>query len=140
MPIRRIILEIKNDYSELDSLFEQLREFGHALGAGEKALFQMNLALEELVANIISYGYTDCLEHSIRITVSHDDGVLYFSLEDDGIPFNPMLASPADRDTPVEERGIGKLGIHLAREFMRDLAYERKGNKNVLTFNKPIGD
>lgn len=134
----RVSLELKNSLSELDTLGQSLQQFGEALGVANKTLFQICLALEEIFSNIISYGYADDAVHWIKITISHEKGILTIRLEDDGIPFNPLWAQKPDCECPLEERKVGNLGIHLCKKVMDDMIYERFGNKNVLTLKKDI--
>ena len=134
----RISFELKNSLSELETLCENLEEFGQSMGLPQATLFKINLALEELVSNIISYGYTDEGEHWIKIAISLEDGVLVISLEDDGIPFNPAEAREPDCGCSIEDRAIGNLGIHLCKQFMDDLIYERRGNKNIVILRKEV--
>jgi serine/threonine-protein kinase RsbW len=134
----RFSLELKNSLSELDTLCQSLQQFGETLGLSNRALFQICLAMEEIVSNIISYGYTDDAVHWIKIAISHEHGILMVRLEDDGIPFNPLRAEEPDCECPMEERKVGNLGIHLCKKVMDDMIYERCGNKNILTLKKDI--
>jgi serine/threonine-protein kinase RsbW len=134
----RVSLELKNSLSEIDALCQSLQQFGEALGLADKTLFQICLVMEEVVSNIISYGYTDDAVHWIKIAISHEKGILTIRLEDDGVPFNPLWAQEPDCECPVEERKVGNLGIHLCKKVMDDMIYERFGNKNVLTLKKDI--
>ena len=136
----KISFELKNSLSELETLYENLEEFGQSLGLSQATLFKINLALEELVSNIIFYAYADDSEHWIKIAISLEDGVLVISLEDDGIPFNPTEAREPDCGCPVENRAIGNLGIHLCKQFMDDLTYERRGNKNIVILRKDVDE
>jgi len=133
-----VSLELRNSLSELDTLCRNLQQFGQSLGLSNKALFQICLAVEEIVSNIISYGYTDDAVHWIKIAISHNQGTLIIRLEDDGIPFDPLLAEEPDCECPVEERKVGNLGIHLCKKVMDEMIYERCGNKNVLTLKKDV--
>ena len=134
----KISFELKNSLSELDTLRSNLESFGKTLGLSQGTIFKINLALEELVNNTISYGYPDDDDHWIRVTITLKDGVLVISLEDDGVPFNPVEAKEPDCGCPVEKRKIGNLGIHLCKQFMDDLVYERRGNKNIVTLTKNV--
>ena len=133
-----VSLELRNSLSELDTLCRNLQQFGQSLGLSNKALFQICLAVEEIVSNIISYGYTDDAVHWIKIAISHNQGTLIIRLEDDGIPFDPLLAEEPDCECPAEERKVGNLGIHLCKKVMDEMIYERCGNKNVLTLKKDV--
>ena len=48
---------LKNDISELKILCRQLESIGGALGLPQRFVFEINLALDELFTNIISYGF-----------------------------------------------------------------------------------
>jgi serine/threonine-protein kinase RsbW len=134
----KICLEIRNKISELDSLRSGMETLGRTFGLSKKCLFQINLAIEEVFSNIISYGYTDQAEHWIKINIWHQDKTLNVRIEDDGIPFNPVEAEMPDFECPVEERRIGGLGCYFMRCFMDDVRYQRVGDKNVLTMKKRI--
>ena len=58
---------------------------------------------------------------------------LVIQVEDRGVEFNPLERRPASLDAPIEEREIGGLGIHLVRETVDEMAYERRGQTNCLT-------
>lgn len=131
-------LHLRNDLSELVTLSRNLEEFATSLGLSKRTLFQLNLVIDELVTNIINYAYRDDAEHRITVIVRFEEGSFVIRVEDDGIPFNPVLSEVPDCSRPVERRVVGKLGIHLARQFADDLVYERFGNKNVLTITKRV--
>jgi anti-sigma regulatory factor (Ser/Thr protein kinase) len=134
----RISFELKNSLSELKIVSKNLELFGMSLDLPQRTIFKINLALEELLSNIISYGYVDDDDHWIKVAISLEEGVLVISLEDDGIPFNPAEAKEPDCGCPLEDREIGNLGIHLCKQFMDDLIYERRGNKNIVILRKDV--
>ena len=136
----KISLVLRNSLSELDEVRRNLEEFGKSLGLSKKSTFQINLAMEEVFSNIISYAYTDDGEHWIKVTISHEKEALILRVEDDGIPFNPCEVETPDRKCSLEERQIGGLGCYLMKCCMDDIVYERRGNKNVLTMKKTIGE
>jgi sigma-B regulation protein RsbU (phosphoserine phosphatase) len=131
-------LEIKlnNKVSEIERFNQTLTEFGRRHGLAPKIVHDLNLALEEILTNIISYGYTDDREHEIRVSLSVQPGEVRIEVEDDGQPFNPLAAPEADTTKPLEERTIGGLGIHLVRKLMNDLEYKRQRDRNLLTIRK----
>jgi len=138
MSADRISLKLKNSLTELKTMCQRLEEFGQTLGLSDKSLFHICLAMEELVGNIISHGYTDDDVHWIKVAISHKDGMLEIRVEDDGAPFDPCLADEPDCECPIEQRKVGNLGIHLARKVMDDMVYERSGEMNVLILRKDI--
>jgi len=98
----------------------------------------VNVSLEELLTNVISYGYEDTQEHEIILRLSFADGEMTAEIEDDGRPFNPLEMTEPDINKPLEERQVGGLGIYLVRKFMTNLAYQRHEGKNRLTLKKKI--
>ena len=136
----KVSLKLRNSFSELDALCRTVEQFGKSMGLSSKMVFEISLAMEELVGNIISYGFADDAVHWIKVALSHADGTLIIRLEDDGIPFDPLKAQEPDCDCPMDERTIGNLGIHLTRKLMDDMFYERFGNKNILILKKKIED
>jgi phosphoserine phosphatase RsbU/P len=136
----REALEVKltNKLSELDRLNQTLAEFGWQQGLATNVMRDLKLALEEILTNIISYGYTDNREHEIKVRLSVQPGEINAEVEDDGRPFNPLEAQAPDTTQRLEERNIGGLGIHLVRKLMDGLEYRRQGDKNLLIMKKKI--
>ncbi len=133
-----LTFELRNTLSELATLCEKMEGVGQALGLSRKCLFEINLALDELFTNIISYGFQDQSEHFIRVNISTDGDVLTVVLEDDGIAFNPVARIPSELPCTLDECKVGGLGIHLVKNLMDEVAYERRAGTNVLTLKKFI--
>jgi len=130
--------ELKSDLSELDRLCQNLETFGQKFGLSKKLIFEINLALDELFTNIISYGFQDDEEHLVRITLTPENDQLCLCIEDDGKPFNPIEFESPDVSCSVEKCKIGGLGIHIMKKLMDEICYERCEDKNVLNLKKKI--
>ena len=130
--------ELKNDLSELEPLCQHLVKFGQAAGLSEACITDVNICLDELFTNIVSYGFDDDLEHVVRITMDLDGRVLTVSIEDEGIPFNPLDKKDPEVPDDLKDVNIGGLGIHIVRKLMDDICYQRKDGKNKLTLKKSI--
>ena len=130
--------ELKSNLSELDELCRHLETFGQKTGLSKKFVFEVNLVLDELFTNIISYGFDDDGEHSIKVTITPENGGLCLCIEDDGKPFNPVEFEAPDVSCSIEECKIGGLGIHIIRKLMDDICYERCEDKNVLKLKKVL--
>lgn len=138
MAKNKISFKLKSKLSELDKLCQNLEKFGESIGLSSKNMFEANLALDELFTNIISYGFEDNKEHTIEITISLQNDKLVFMIEDDGIPFNPTKVDEPDLECTIEECKIGGLGIHLAKNLMDEVCYQRCRKKNILTLKKNV--
>ena len=104
-------------------------------------LLAFQVALDEVLTNIIDYAHPEHPVSLIAIHVSTPPGGLEITIEDNGIAFNP-LESDADPDLEqsLEERPIGGLGIHLVKSLMDTLEYRRQNNRNRLTLSKSLPD
>ena len=132
------MFELKSNLSELDTLCQHLNKFGHVAGLSEAFVTDINICLDELFTNIISYGFPDNLEHLVRFTISVDKTALIVDIEDEGIPFNPLEKKDPELLTDLMDAKIGGLGIHIVRKLMDDIFYKRDQGKNKLTVKKFI--
>jgi anti-sigma regulatory factor (Ser/Thr protein kinase) len=111
---------------------------GERNGWDEDLVFQLTLALEEVVVNAIKHGQREQGRHDIEVTVRAEEDWVVMTVEDDGIAFNPLDAPPADIGAALENRPIGGLGVHLVRSLIPDLSYTREGDRNRLVMRKQI--
>lgn len=104
-----------------------------------KLINQVRLSCEEVLVNVISYAYPQRTgEVEIIFDLSEDKGTLFIQFIDEGISYNPLLKPDPDLEAPIEDRGIGGLGVYLYKTIMDEVLYERKNEKNVLTFIKKL--
>ncbi|MFO7708575.1 MAG: ATP-binding protein [Desulfobacterales bacterium] len=129
---------LRSDISELQTLGQRLESIGAELNLSKRCLFELNLALDELFTNIISYGFEDGRQHRIDVTITADDRVLNVTIEDDGVAFNPIERQSPCLPHSVDDCRVGGLGIHLIRNLMDEVCYRRDGQRNVLTLKKKI--
>jgi serine/threonine-protein kinase RsbW/sigma-B regulation protein RsbU (phosphoserine phosphatase) len=134
----KIFLELKNQLSELARVSQAFSEFQQHHQLPSEVAFDMHLALEEIIANVIAYGFEDDTEHHIRVSLFLEPGELRAEVEDDGKSFNPLEAPPPDTEQPLTERAVGGLGIHLVRHLMDEIVYRRRGGRNVLVLRKQL--
>lgn len=129
---------LTNRLTELERLSRIVERFveDHRLPRG--LVYPINLALDEILTNIITYAYADQDEHRITLRLSLDGDVLTAELEDDGRPFNPLDAPEPIMEGTVEERPVGGLGIHLVRTMMDHLEYRRERDRNRLVLKKTV--
>ena len=134
MPASTLTLVLKNEIAELSRLAEAIESHGASRGWPMKWIMNTTLSLDELVTNIVSYGYRDIDEREIRVTLTEQDRALMVVLEDDGIAFNPLSeAAMPDLEASVEERRIGGLGVYFVKSLMDEVSYERRDERNRIT-------
>jgi len=131
-------LRLRNDFSELSAVADSTTEFLEANGSGPDIVFAANLAIEELVTNIIKYGYDDANEHEITIHLAKHPDHFAIRICDDGHRFNPFDQPPSDTTLPAAEREIGGLGIHFVRNMLDSCSHEWSEGKNIVTVTKNL--
>lgn len=136
MGYEQIRIVLRNDLSEIAKLHQELESFGQKCSLSSKTLFELNLILEEVLANVISYAYGDNQLHEIVVRADLRDSELVIEVEDDGRPFNPLQIPLPDLDRPLEQRNVGGLGLHLVRELTSSIEYTRREEKNHLVMRK----
>lgn len=132
-------LNLHNTITEVEKLAPWCEQIGEENSLGMPEIFQLNLALEEAVSNVINYAYPEQEGMPISLTMSSEDNTLVFTLTDEGIPFNPLESKEPDLSLSAEERPIGGLGIFLVKQLMEKVEYKRAEGKNILTmtYNAP---
>ena len=131
-----IELSLDNDLLELAAAAERVDAFCAERGLSPDIAFAVNVSVDELLTNTISYGYDDGARHRIRMTVRVEGSILVVELSDDGKPYDPTTAPHPDIDAPIEKRPIGGLGVHFVRELMDGFSYRRSGGRNIVTLTK----
>ncbi|MDJ0817191.1 MAG: ATP-binding protein [Desulfobacterales bacterium] len=130
--------ELKNDISELKALHQHLEKWGGSIQLAIDSISRINICLDELFTNIVSYGFEDDSEHVIEFTINVDNNLVTINIEDDGMEFNPLKKIHPDFPENVEDAKIGGLGIHIIRKLMDNVSYQRKKGKNRLIMKKMI--
>ena len=115
--------------SAIRSLSQMVEDFGDAHELPESKIYMINLALDELITNSVTYGLSAKVEVSLEVT----DAVLSLTIVDSGPRFDPTELKNPDVLSPLEERAVGGLGVHLVKTFADRVTYEFTGGKNRLT-------
>ena len=103
-----------------------------AEGFPPQRVTEIELAVEEALANICLYAYPD--SHGEVVIRCARDETQHFLIEfiDTGVPCD-ILARPApDLTVDTAQRQVGGLGIPLIRALMDNVTYQREGARNIL--------
>lgn len=125
-------LVISNDLAELARVNDLATAFLQQRMVTPEIEYATNLALEEVLSNVIRHGYEDGARHEIELQLRVGADGVELSFVDDGRAFDPLSAPEVDIGAPLEERTMGGLGIHLLRSMVSELHYERSGGRNRL--------
>ena len=134
----RKLLTLPNDVQQVPQLAQFVDEACEAAGIDMATAMKLNLAIEEAVVNVMNYAYPIGTVGDVNIESKANDELLEFIISDSGTPFDPTTKAEVDTTLSAEERTIGGLGIHLVRNIMDSINYERVDGKNILTLIKKL--
>ncbi len=133
-----IKVHFKNDLQELNKLQQVVELFSEENKLSTKHTMTINLILEELLTNIILYGYKSHKEELIYVLFKLQASHLFIEIEDNGIAFNPINQKEVDTTKSLDDIDVGGLGIHFIKNLTQDIHYTREENKNKLSLKIDI--
>ena len=136
--LMRKSIVLPNDIQEVPRLNAFVAEVCEAVGLSQPDIMKMKVAMEEAVVNVMNYAYPPDTHGDVTIEAASNDVRLKFTIIDSGKPFDPTVKAEVDTTLSAKERPIGGLGIHIVRQFMDSINYERVGDLNVLTLRKKL--
>ena len=130
-------IQLENRIEEFQRFESAFMDFARSQNLTDDVIYAIQLSVDELFTNIVSYGYDDSESHVISFVIDVTAEEIRLEIMDDAKPFNPLDDAPeVDLDLGVEERGIGGVGIHLVKTLMTDVSYMREGDFNRLRLVK----
>ena len=131
-----IEIALENDLRKIARVAARIDEFCSAWGMAPEIAYAVNLAIDELLTNTISYGYDDDEPHRIEVILRLEGKTLVVAIVDDSAPFDPTEVREPDVDAPMDEREVGGLGLLLVNRTMDGVEYRRRSGCNVVTLTK----
>ena len=115
----------------------KVEAFGKEQGWTPDLDFQIRLILEELVLNATTHGASHSDDAFVIVKLLSCESEVRIELTDNGPAFNPLDDAPIpDTEASVEDRRVGGLGVHLVRNIVDSIEYERVGKENRLSMVK----
>ena len=127
---------LRNDIREMSRIIDAITQIADSVDCPPVVVHDVTLAMEEIFSNIVFYGFGDDLDHNITLHLVIEGDSLILTLQDEGIPFNPLNVHIGRRDRPLEERDKGGMGITLAKNLMDQMEYRRDRGKNIMRMEK----
>ncbi len=130
----QVSLRIGASLDEIAHVSAAVEDIGRQDSWPPALVTRINLVVEELAVNTMNHG-GDVSE--IEITMTSDEDSVIIEITDDGRPFDPLMDAPApDFTSPLGDRAIGGLGVHLVQTIMDEMHYRRTQGKNHLALTK----
>lgn len=133
-------LTILNKFEQIPGVEEFVGQTASNWNIDPETINELVLSTEEIVSNIINYGFNDVSEdREINILMMKNETKISIIIKDDGMAFNPLgKETPDSIEKPVEEREAGGLGIYFVKELMDHVDYHHEGKFNLMTIEKFI--
>lgn len=101
---------INNKLNETGRISQFMEELGVSLNIPSEIAMSMNLAIEEIIANIIQYAYPKGESSEIQLQAHITPGRLTFQITDEGIAVDPFQKKSPDEKPSLEEQLTKGLG------------------------------
>lgn len=126
-------VELAAETGNLPMLLDFARERIRGKGFDDDTAGKLELAVEEILVNVISYAYPE-KPGKVRIAFSENNANGFvIEIRDSGIPFDPLNAPEADTHSSLDDRKIGGLGIFFMRKVVDVAHYRYENGQNILT-------
>src|SRR5580700_3766448 len=130
-------LIIRSDSSAMSEVDGFVAAFVKEHGIPADEVSRILILLEELITNLMKYGYPDRPECGrAEIILALNDGRLEIEFIDDGCAFDPFAAPPPNLEAPLDSRTPGGLGLHILRSLTDEAHYERRNGNNVMRLSR----
>jgi anti-sigma regulatory factor (Ser/Thr protein kinase) len=126
-------ISFANDMQELTHTLQVVNVFLEPRALSSKLVYAVNLILEEILLNIIKYGYDDEDSHEIEVKIGVVEEEVALTVIDDGKEFNPLTIPEPDRSKSAMDRLEEGLGLQFVRHMRNAMEYRREEDKNILT-------
>ena len=135
---QRAALRIGNTIAEMGKVAAFVEVFGRTHGLPGHVVNDMNLCLDELLNNTISYGYADQGRHFISVSLRIEGLAMVAALQDDARPFDPRRAGAPPRFGGIDPPRAGGLGLRFVNALMDQVDYVRSGKYNQVKLKKML--
>lgn len=123
----------------LTLLLDAVAEVCDAAGADATQRHDLRLAVEEACMNVMRHAYRGGAPGELALEVRHEPWqgrpAIRVTLQDRGLPFDPLSLEAPQQTAEVEHMPVGGLGVHLMRQVTDVQSYHHdaaSGNKLTL--------
>jgi serine/threonine-protein kinase RsbW len=121
------------NFDQIARMVADTAEFFAEHGIDEELRMKVDLSLEELFVNMVTYNTET--DREILLEMRPVRGGVEVSLTDYDVErFDPTLARQVDIDAPLSERTPGGLGLYLVLKMADSIHYEYRDRTSRITF------
>jgi serine/threonine-protein kinase RsbW len=129
-------LRMKAVLENVPRAIECVTEWAQKAGCDERALYKIQLAVDEACANVVDHAYTGAEPGDIEVSCRLSDRLLTIRVRDWGEGFDLGGVKDPDLEAPLEERSLGGLGLFLVRQVMDEVQFmsdPEQGNELMMS-------
>ena len=122
-------LTVPGTLDSLEPVADFVLDVAHDSGLNDKATYKLRLAVDEIVTNIIEYGYAEVVGE-VYLVANLDEKALTIEVEDTAPAFDPTHADVPEIDDTSDDRRLGGWGVLFAFRSVDKFMYERADGRN----------
>jgi serine/threonine-protein kinase RsbW len=128
----RLTVRVDGSPSGIRGAIEAFDRFLAGQGIEPREAWRVQVALDEVLSNIVGHGYRHREGASVELTFVLEGGAIEVTIADDAPAHNPLSRPSPGTAGPLEARPAGGLGVHLVRSLMDGVEYARRDDRNWL--------
>ena len=129
-------LSIRNNIADLAIVRATLDRIGEDFDIPNRAVIQLQVALDEVLSNIVKYAWPGDEAHELQLRIRIQNGGIEVVIVDDGTPFDPLSHVPRAAAAPGSRPKPGGVGIQMVRKLVDIFEYTRIDGRNQVTLSK----
>jgi serine/threonine-protein kinase RsbW len=139
----KLEIAIESDIAEVARMIDEVEVFGERRGLPPKTIFQLKLALDELITNIVSHGFVshgfvDGRKGVVHLVLELKDDRIAAELLHNGIALNSLGVDVPELSDDIDEVRIGGPGLGFVRTYVDRLDYRRDSGLNRPRLEKDL--
>ena len=111
-------------FDSLAAIGEFVSQAAEAAGLDDRAVYEVQMAVDEACSNIIEHAYGGEGHGPIECICRVEDEGLTVVLYDQGRRFDPSSVPAPDLSSRLEDRTGGGLGLYFMRQLMDEVRFE----------------
>lgn len=107
-------------------------------GDAEAARYDVLVAVQEIVTNVLRHGYLGRTTEPVRVEFEVDDREFVVTVADRGPEFDPCRAQTRGMVSQEPPRECGGWGVMIVKTTMDEVGYQRRDGWNMLRMVKRV--
>ena len=129
----------QRSFEEIGTIVADTEQFFAQENIDESLRMKVDLSLEELFVNMVTYNTETSSEILIQMKPI-ENGVEVSLTDYDVDRFDPTAAGKVDVNAPLDDRVPGGLGLYLVLKMADSINYEYHGRTSKITFTNKVAE